>query len=338
MMTENNERRVVPYRLDLQQVKSVCKQIREEYGVEVVAIEETDTGYKFYGKYGIELGRWSYDFNEQKYRPFSFNNWAVSAIKNKQNEELNNKKKATGRKKLQKNVKRGVAIAAGSIAVLIGLGVIKVSNQNNSNNRVMAETVNTGVELEDANDLVVLSWADYAMSEINSTCSSSPYEVIQGMSGDIRTCYYAPLMSSYYTYLDQVDSFLPEKYVENSKSKERENIKSKALSFNKRLDDPYFKDLVFEKTPYAQAVAVDNNGVAITQNGAHSGEVVDSEGNAVTYDDSSKWSLYIPVFTIPGNVYESGNLPDDSILYNGNLYVGIEHYNDFTKENDVKNK
>lgn len=337
-MTENNDKKVGPYRFDVPYINSFCKQIHDEYGVEVVTIEETDTGYIVYGEDRIELGTWNYDFDQQEYKPFNFNTWAVDVIKDKKNEALNNEKKAISRKKLQKFVRRGIAIAASSVAVLVSLGIIKGANKNNSNNRVIVENVNTGINIKDANDLVVLSWADYAMSEINSTCSSSPYEAVQGMSGDIRTNYYAPLMSSYYTYLDQVDSFLPEKFVASAKSKERENIKSKALSFNKRLDDPYFKDFMFEKTPYAQAIAVDNNGVAITKNGAHKGEVVDSEGNTITYDDSSKWSLYIPVLSIPGNVYELGNLPEGAILHDGNVYVGIEHYNDFTKEKDVKNK
>lgn len=334
------------YGKDYKDVINTIKTIKKLYDLEIVKLIKNDKGFEFIAKDNFPFGSMDFDFEKGCYKTFSIYPAAFEMIRNKERESLNNAQnptgvqKPTGKKKLQKNTKRGVAFAATSMAILIGLGVIKgnIDKNNSQHDYSIAETTNTGIELKEANDLIALSWANYAMEEIRESCSSSPYEMVQNMSPEIRTEYFAPLMSSYYDYLDQSDSFLPEDMVAQSKAKQREKLKSKISSFNKRLDDPYFKDLVFENTKYAQAIIVDNNGLVVTQDGKYKGEVVDSEGTTLTYDESSKWRIYIPILSIPGNRYELGNLPEDAILHNGNIYIGIEHYDDFTKENEVKGK
>ena len=89
-----------------------------------------------------------------------------------------------------------------------------------------------------------------------------------------------------------------------------------------------YPEAVFSETPYADATLLDENGESF-KNGSVSGELVDNENNVVLLDDDdTKYKVYVQASDVKNNNYSLDNLPDGSLVYNGEVYVSDDYLYD----------
>lgn len=328
-LTENTLRRKVEW-------------IEDKFKVKVEKVCESENGYIFKGKYGFTIGDITWDSQRGVYRSFNFHHGVKESI-TERDEYLKRQKSNPKRKyKVQRNKRIGVRFAAASIAVLISIGVIKTAVSHRQ-----ADTPTSGVvavleehanNVVSANDLIILSWANYAMGEVDKVCSASEYDGVRSMRDEFYADCFAPVMTDYYNYLDQIDSGLPVEIIGETMEKYHDSYRSKAYAFDESLKNGYFDRFSFSNSPFADAIVVDKNGNMVSSNSRYSGEVKASDGTLLTLDDSGEYVVYILATDVPSNDYTVGNLPDDARIFDGNAYVDANHYDDFLDKGKTNNK
>lgn len=318
-------------------LNEIVYRIKSRYGLDVVSIEETKDGYVFIGKHNFTIGDVTYNPYSHTYDPFNFHRGVVESIQAK-DRELQKHREANKRKqyRLQKNIKIGVAFTLAGVIALTSLGVIKSHNEK-ANETIVPDTGIVAQEshlntFASSNDLILLSWANYAMSGLGDTCDNSPYESFQSIKGDVYANMFVPIMSSYYNYLDMIDSGLPHDIVGDSIARNHQDFRNNAKKFNDYLGEQYFGEYTFENSPYADAIVMDESGKVISTTGDITGELQDEEGKVITFD-SDNIKVYIKATSIPGQNFTLENLPTDAVLHNGDAYVLASHlYDDLSQE------
>lgn len=321
------------YRLTEKAINDLIDRVTTEYGVDILEVVENDDGYIFKGKYGLTIGDLTYDIKRGGYQDFNFYRGVVENIKE---QDARMEKKSRRDYKIQRNKKIGIAITAAGIIVLSGIGVIRGINayKDHASQQigvVQEETHLTNVE--DANDLVLVAWANYAIGEVSHYYGDSEYEALRSVKDDIYANLYAPLMKSYYDYLDCMDSGMPYDIVGTSMENYHRAFRSNVAEFNNYLEEANLDMCAFDRSPFSDAVVFDTAGNVVVSNERYKGEVKDSSGNLVTYDGDIPYSVYIQVKDIPNHDYSVTNLPVDAKVYNGENYVDLDHLYDFKNNN-----
>jgi hypothetical protein len=198
-----------------EQKDELASRITRKIGEKVFSIQDVKDGYIIRGKYGVEIGRVNYNFQrgcyeEFKYRPRSIEEISARDMAQKHNKGDNKSvmKRSRSRKfALQKGKRIGIALGAGALAVLLSVGAIAIkTNAVEPNYKIPSynmEQVNT---VANANDLILYSWANYAMNEVVYGSNSNNYEYSHTVAEDLKNSYYNPLMLQYHNYTDQIQT------------------------------------------------------------------------------------------------------------------------------------
>lgn len=334
----NNDYRFVYSRkiaLSNEQLDRYAADIKRRLGVEVKNIQEVDEGYLFKGNFGIVIGDLTYDPHQGLYRQFNYHQGAVEKIAKE--EEARKKTPPVSRRrsrqfKLQRNKRIGIALGAGALAVLLSIGAIVVKTNAVETYKLPSynmEQVNT---VASANDLILNSWANYAMGEVIAGSTNSNYEYAQTVADDLRNNYYNNLMLQYYNYTDQIDSGLPEDIIGKLKDSYHNEFRNQCYIFDEALENSFYDYVTFDESPYADAVVYDQNGNRVVSNGLY-GESYDSNGNLILPGGNVGYTVYVKAVDVPGNNYSITNLPSDTKFINGETYVSDEHLDDFVNNN-----
>ena len=335
-MEDNNFRVVYSrrYKLTEQSLNRVAEDIKKTIGVEVCDIQENENGYIYKGKYGISIGDITYVPTEGKYRRFNYHQGSKEAILSKEREEEKRRpagtmyRRRSRQYKLQRNKRIGVALTAGAIAVLVSVGAIALKTnavETKPMSTYSTEYVNT---VANANDLILNSWANYAIGEVSNGVSNSRYENAQLVADDLKNNFFNNLALQYYNYSDQIKSGLPEDVVGKLKDSYHNEFRNQCYIFDEALESSYFSYATFDESPYADAVVFDQYGNRVVANGLY-GESYDSYGNLILPNGNIGYTVYVKAVDVPGNNYSITNLPSDTKFINGETYVSDEHLDDF---------
>ncbi len=315
------------YNLSDKSLQRVTEFIKETYGLDVERIDENERGYVFIGKYNQSIGDITYDVHTAEYRPFNYHLGSLERIREyEHNERIENRRRKF---KLQRNRRIGAFITAASLTALIAFGAIRLANKPEPTNIAVVEHINT---VTDASDILLISWANYAMGEISDTAYSSDSEFAQNQRMDLYSGHYAQMMLNYYNYLDQLDSNLPPEIVGNSLKTYHDTFRREAYLFDEEVQLSMFSSSSFNNTPYADAVVYDQSGNPLTSGNLY-GENNDSYGNTATYGDNANYLVYVPATSIPNNDFTMENLPSNSLVLNNQVYVTEDHLDDFGSPN-----
>ncbi len=311
------------YTLTEKVLDNVKKYIKDNYGLDVSKITETSSGYIFISNHSYTIGDLTYNPHTGLYNKFNFH---VGVIE----KEMEAKKKEISetrykRFKLQRR-KTIAKFTAASLATLLALGVIKglPKNISNENQTAVVETHLNNVE--SADDLVLIAWANYAIGLISDEAKDSTYDYVHEQREQLYDDF-ANVMINYYNYVDQVESNLPYEIVGSLIEKYHDDFRISAVSYNDAIEKSMFSSAAFNSTPYADATLLDNNGLVFNK-GTKDGEVVDENNNVVLIDpEENKYKVYVQASEITSDNINSNNLPDGAVVYNGGLYVSDSYLN-----------
>lgn len=315
---------------------------------EIKAYFDKDKGYYFYGPYDICVADCLIEGSE--YRGLSIYGGVVEDLKVQLEDERRRaaedarrrmriqQKEAKERARreernrkvrfvLQKYVVPGVLITAVGLGSLAAIGAIKDYRAKEPIEVVQVADLNT---VANANDLILFSWANYAMSELSQIAAESQYDQIGTMAENMRVDYFTPIMSSYYNYVEEGMLDLPIELTGESIKTSHNSFRNNAYLFDEELQDRGFGKCSFKNSPFANAIVVDAYGqiVAGTDNGLF-GEVYDSKGELITLDSEMGYTIFVRAQDVVGNQYGTSNYPEDAIMYKGVAYVSSSHLNDF---------
>lgn len=229
---------------------------------------------------------------------------------------------------LQKFVAPGVAITVGGMIVLSSIGAIH--NAFTKDPIPIVQQESDLYTVANANDILLFSWANYAMGELSELAANSENEHIYNLSEDMRVNYFTPIMREYYNYVEEGLLDLPIELTGEAIKTQHNSFRNNAYLFDEELQDRGFKNCTFANSPYANAIVVDAYGQIVT--GSESGlfgEVYDSKGDLVTLESEMGYTVYVRAEDVLGNDYGTSNYPDDAIMYKGVAYVSSSHLNDY---------
>lgn len=310
------------YPLTERALEVTVESIKENYDLVVREIKETDKGYVFIGKYGFTIGDITFDEASGKYRPFNYHEGVISRIKDRDKAEAQKKKKKHF--KLQKYKRIGVALTATAILALAAVGAVKFLGNTNDKPTQQVEVVQQMNTVANANDLILYSWANYAMNEVYTAAENAEVERAETLSEQLRTNNFNAVMMNYFNYTDQINSDLPAEY--SGKDSYHSEFRNQCYLFDEALENSYFSHATFDESPYANAIVMDQNG-NIVQAGSLYGETCDINGNLLIVDGN--YVVYVRAVDVPNNDYTITNLPDDAEFVNGEAYVADHHLDDF---------
>lgn len=233
---------------------------------------------------------------------------------------------------LQKYVVCGVMITSLGAGVLVGVGAIHKAVTKEPTAIVQQEPdLNT---VANANDLILFSWANHAMSELSEIANDSEYDQTRSTAENMRVDYFTPIMSSYYTYLEEGMLDLPVELTGDSIRTNHNSFRNNAYLFDEELQGSVFSECSFSNSPFANAIVVDAYGKIVSGvDGGLFGEVYDSNGELITFESEMGYSIFIRAQDVPGNDYGTSNYPEDAIMYKGVAYVNASHLNDYEAPN-----
>lgn len=333
-MSGNNEFKFIHsgrIKLSSSQLQDVCDDIKEKSGLDVIQINEIDEGYEFVGKHNIPIGLIEYLPNENKYRRFNYYRGAKEEIQKK---DRISRTSRTKKFKLQRGKRIGIAIGAAGLALLLSIGAIKTPTKAVEPDYIATNYSQQLNTVASANDIILTSWANYAMGLVHDGASGSNYEYAKTVSEDLRTNYFNDLMMNYYNYVDQVESGLPEEVIGKLRDSYRNKFRNKCYEFDEALENSFYNYATFDESPYADAIVFDQTRNRVVEKGQY-GESYDSNGNLILIDSNVGYTVYIKAVDVPGNDYSITNLPSDAMFINGETYVSDEHLDDFTKGSEL---
>lgn len=333
-MSENNDFKFIHvgrFKLSSSQLQEVCDNIKKDTGLEVMHVDEIEEGYEFVGKHDIPIGLIEYLPTENKYRRFNYYRGAKEEIQKKERVSRTSK---TKKFKLQKGKRIGIAIGAAGLALLISMGAMKLQTKAVDTDYVATDYSQQLNTVASANDIILSSWANYAMNLVYDGAAETNYDYAQTVSEELRASYYNNLMTNYFSYVDQVESGLPEEVIGKLRDSYRNKFRHKCYEFDEALENSFFNYATFDESPYADAIVFDQSRNRVVENGQY-GESYDYNGNLILVDGNVGYTVYVKAVDVPGNDYSITNLPSDALFINGETYVSDEHLDDFVRGNDL---
>lgn len=303
-------------------IETIINSIKEDYGLIVREVKETENGYLFIGKYGFTIGDVTFDESIRKYREFNYHEGVKDRIRDRDKVEAQKKKKKHF--KLQKYKRIGIALTATAILALTAVGAVKLVDNIFDKPEQQVEVVQQMNTVANANDLILYSWANYAMNEVYAAAERSDVEYADTLCEELRSVNFNSVMMNYFNYTDQLASGLPSEF--NAKDSYHTEFRNQCYLFDEALESSYFTHATFDESPYANAVVMDKNGNFVQPTGSY-GETCDINGTLLTVD--GEYTVYIRAVDVPNNNYTITNLPDDAEFVNGEAYVADHHLDDF---------
>ncbi len=334
-MENRNENFNGRFKLKQKVLDEISKRIEEKYGLKVIDIMETEFGYIFKGKYGFTIGDVTYNFGKEDYEVFNYHNGVKESIESRDKIVQERRKHPIRRSyRVQRNIAIGVAITMAGVVALTSLGVIKPLNKKQDDLNEVGIVTNVAKlnTIYSASDLILVEWSNYAIAGVRDY--ETEIEYLNTVKDDIYFNLFAPTMSTYYNYLDWLDSDLPDELIGTSIERTHADFRENALRFDEYLSTSPFREYTFDNSPFANALVVDSNGQNLKSSDGNNGELKDDSGKVVTYDDSYK--LYVTAISVKGSDFSISNLPDDTIIRNGEAYVSVNHL--FESLNNSKTK
>lgn len=229
---------------------------------------------------------------------------------------------------LQKYVVPGVMITTVGIGALVGIGAIH-NHFTQEPTEVVQEQSNLNT-VANANDVILFSWANYAMGELSDIVAESQYDQTGYIADNIRVDYFIPIMSSYYNYIEEGMLDLPAELTGDSIKTNHNSFRNNAYLFDEALQNKGFGSCSFDNSPFANAIVVDAYGQIVGGTGnSLFGEVYDSQGELITLESEMGYIVYVRAQDVKDNEYGTSNYPEDAIMYKGVAYVSSSHLNDF---------
>lgn len=319
------------YKITQRSLDKIAENIKKNLGIDVYRIQEIDDGYVFIGKYGISIGDLTYLPQQGEYRKFNYHQGAKESILARDKEEKRKinptNKRHPRRFKLQRK-RLGIALAAGSIALLIAGGSITLKTNALQATKAPTYAVQQVNTVASANDLILNAWANYAMGLVVQGSQDTSYEHAQVVADDLRSNYFNNAMLQFFNYTDQIESGLPIDVIGKLKDSYHNEFRNQCYLFDEALESSYYSYATFDESPYADAVVFDQNGDRVVANGLY-GESCDGTGNLILPGGNIGYSVYVKAVDVPGNDYSITNLPADTRFINGETYVSDEHLDDF---------
>lgn len=284
------------------ELDDISRRVGDMQGLRVKKTVNTGRGIAFIGAYGVKLAEFNYvnrtNSFEIKLNPVAKDEYYQ---KKEQAQRKERQKRAKRRFILQKTATVGT-IAAFSVAAIIGLHSLFSGGINVNPSGVDTEPVAQvqTVNLSDAEIPIVLKWADYAMGEYRDDVEASEYSEYLGYQYDeLYQNSFAPMYSSYENYYELEASGLPEEMIGNSKTNYLGKVRSYAMDINDEVSSRY----QFENTVFANAIVKDTGDLS------HASDV----------------EILIPLDGLKGTEYSIGNLPDDAVIHEGEVYISADH-------------
>ncbi len=341
-----------PYRITDRSLDNIKESLAKELNCrfeEINVYFDPKKGYYFYGPYDICIADLIFEGSE--YRGVQLYGGVIADLREQLEEErirleqedkrrkieqrrlereLERKKKRNRKIRyvLQKYVAPGLMISVGGIVVLTGIGAIR--NAITKEPPAIVHQVPSRNTVANANDLILYRWVNYAMGQVSDIAYNSSYEQVATFAEQMRVDYFTPVMSSYYSYTDNLSLGLPTELVGDSIKNAHNSFRNNAYLFDEALEEHNFGNCVFEESPYANAIVVDANGLIIEGSSQNLfGEVYDSYGQLLSVDNTDYYTIYVRAQDIIGNDYGTSNYPTDAIMYEGVAYVSDSHLYDF---------
>lgn len=299
------ERKVVLTKAEIEQATA---RVNEIQNLPVTATRKTSTGngISFVGPYDVVIGNYTYSEENGKF--------VLKMNRNALKQYELQKKRAQTKKAIRSFVLKralpiaGAVVIASNIWAFIQEGKDEVALNPDPEVSVVDVADVNYVPLEKAEIPVILAWADYAMSEYYDTVSNSQYsEHVMPQYDRVYEEHFMPLHSSYERVYEMKMSGLPKEMVGNSIDNNTANVKNHAVELNE--DVP--KDAKYENTVFSHAIIIDED-----MDDKHAQDV----------------AIYVPLAEL-NTEYSLDNLPDDAIIYNGEVYVLGSHIYDQVKSN-----
>lgn len=327
---ENTEKKEINYiytkrySLSDKVLHNVCELIKMNYGLVVNKIEENDNGYVFLTKHGYSIADLSFDFQNGSYKKLNFHMGVVERETEANKRDFAEKRYQKFKLQRKKMVGR---LTAGAMAVLFALGVFKALLKKDVVKEPVAIVEQHLNTIDSADDLVLVSWANYAMGLISDKAEASPYDYAKTQRENLYSDF-STVMINYYNYVDQIESGLPLEFTSSLIDKYHSAFRSAVTVYNEAIANSLYPEAVFSETPYADATLLNENGESF-KNGNVSGELVDNENNVVLLDDDdTRYKVYVQASDVKNNNYSLDNLPDGSLVYNGEVYVSDDYLYD----------
>ena len=344
-----------PYRLTENSLDKIRLSLAKNVNCRVEEIHcqfDSNKGYYFYGPYDICIADLLFEgseyrgvqlyggiivdlkaqLEEERKRVLEENRRRLrqeqrEAKERERKEERNRKVKFV----LQKYVVPGVMITTLGIGALTGIGAIHRALTDEPVQIVQEVNLNT---VANANDILLFNWANYAMGELSEISRNSDYDHVMGMAEIMRTDYFTPIMSSYYSYVEEGMLDLPVELTGESIKTNHNSFRNNAYLFDEELQDRGFGDCSFKNSPFANAIVVDAYGLVVSSSdGGLFGEIYDSKGELITTESEMGFHIYVRAEDVVGNNYGTSNYPEDAIMYKGVAYVSSSHLNDYEAPN-----
>lgn len=329
------------YNLSERSIGNILEQIYTQTGIDAICYE-TPEGYIFKDQdYHIPIGELIYDKTLGDYRKTQLYSGGIREVSVRNQErkriEAQERKQERERKRRRrfalqvgKVAGTGLLITALGITALTKFGVIDSPFQPHTPTEVVAVSEEKNLNtLNNANDILLVEWMNYAVGEARDMCSDSEYEYFDTLSHEVYSEYFAPAMTAYYNYLDYKDAgiILSQEYSDTDYiTRAHDAFKARTMEFAEYLQDSvYFNKITFESSPFANAIVTDAAGNVLKTGGIGDKEVIGVDGSIATLEDTQ---IKIRLNDLPNSPYSLENLPEDAQIINGEVYIDASHMNE----------
>lgn len=291
------ERKVILTKAEIEQATA---RVMERQNLPVKETKTTGKGVIFVGPYDVILGKYVYSDERGRFE--------LKFSKNVEENYRNQVKKAKQKQAVRKFVLNRVLPIAGVVVIgTTGLFhlIQNANEQVNLGNSTDTSIVNVAdpnaLSLNNADLPIVLAWADYAMGEYYNDVNNSEYrEYVMPQYERTYEEDFMPLHSSYETYYEVTSSGLPYEMIGET----AENSLGRIRDCAQRVNEDVPSDAQFEDTVFTHAIIIDEDA---------------KNKYAMDVD------IYVPLAELKNTNYSIENLPDDAIIYEGEVYVLYTH-------------
>ena len=303
------QRRVVITKAEIDQATARVNEIQK---LPVRGTKTNGSGISFMGPYDVVIGKYTYSEENGKFE-LRLNKNAIKQFKIQQ-------QKAKTKKAIRRFVLTRALPIAGVI-VLGSVGIVTFINASKDQIDITAGAETAVVDVADVNAVtldkaeipVVMAWADYAMNEYYEDVSNSEYrDYVMPQYERTYQEGYIPLHNAYENYYELQSSGLPDEMIGEAASNNLARVRENASKVNEDVPN----DAQFEETVFTHAIVIDE-------------------------DADSKYAMdvdvYVPLAELKNTQYSIDNLPDDAIIYEGEVYVLSSHIYDQVKTNSKTN-
>lgn len=283
-----------------EEVEAATQRVNELQKLPVRGTKNTGSGISFLGPYGIVLAKFTYTDRTDSFE--------LRMNKNAEKQYSEAKRKEKNRRAIRKFVVYRV-LPFGAAAVIGVTGLVnlikwagdKIDLTPDNGIGVVDVADIKAADLNEVDPAIVLAWADHAMTEYEESIEKSEYkDYIIGQYDRLYESSFSPMHSAYENYYEYKNSGLPTEIMGNAVETSYSRFRSNALDLNDELPSSY----KFENSIYARAIVLD-----------------EYDASTHAYDVQ----IYVPLADMGDTEYSIDNLPPDAVIYEGEIYVSVNH-------------